>query len=976
MFQQIKSRFSVRKNKAYGICSVFLGLAILTLGTSGLTVKADEVPASPTEVLVTSPSDSQPTETGMTESPRGKVAEAVTAAEQVAPESAPTTTLAAADQPLALAEPTSPLAVDESAKDISNQLQQVTVTLTSTQDNNKETSSQTLNVDEPYSLTLGFSFEASAVTPGQQFHIQLSDNLTENGIELEDNRLGHLVTDDGLLVAKGLYDEKTHRLVYTFTESVNYIDRFSIEGTEPLFIDLAKVQKKNTQVHLEAALADQKASLSKTITYTGPVTDTKTPGNLLNLSSKITGQVQGKDQLTLTNYVNPLRNQIQSTESNPITTTITEIHPETKMENGHSVSPVTTLTKPDNIDFSTATVTIYKVTDATQLADSLVQEYTTPNFTDVTASFSDKLKKEKDKITINWGQSLTDAYVVVTSLQAKPNTSGKDNVLVLDTTLEYALGDGHKYSVEFANGLLLFDSSSRGDYEKKTYTLGDFVWDDHNGDGLQNEDLATSGVPNVRLTLRDNEGKKLAETQTDASGHYQFSGLESGTYIIDMEIPSGYMSTSYKNHSAGGDYTNDSNFKDGVAIVHIGGSNRITVDAGLVKIPQHLGTVIVRHIEFGTGKELAPAEFATYDEIPEGLPKGTTVAGTGYETKPAQIEGYELVETPEDDYGNVFEGLTRLTYVYKKQVATQAEPSPVDTDFHDPDSNNTTKTETEEELPTDVIDTNMPEEASQVLEPAVQPTPEIDEMPTADEEPAREDVPDTTPEIQPTPEVDEMPTVDEKSAQEDTLDSTPEGQSTPEVVEVPVVDEEPAQEDVPDTRPEGQPTPEVEESSTADEKPAQEDASNTAPEGQSTPEAEESSTAQEEPAQEDTPDTTPEIQPTPEVAEVLAADEEPAQEDTPDTISEGQLTFEGDEPTTKEEAVRTEEETLPSVTDEAKVLSSVKVVETSEGSSSPSSHVSEKKLPTTGETKGLRMSVLGVLLAGLGIGFMKRKKAD
>lgn len=28
MFQQIKGRFSVRKNKAYGICSVFLGLAI------------------------------------------------------------------------------------------------------------------------------------------------------------------------------------------------------------------------------------------------------------------------------------------------------------------------------------------------------------------------------------------------------------------------------------------------------------------------------------------------------------------------------------------------------------------------------------------------------------------------------------------------------------------------------------------------------------------------------------------------------------------------------------------------------------------------------------------------------------------------------------------------------------------------------------------------------------------------------------
>lgn len=155
-----------------------------------------------------------------------------------------------------------------------------------------------------------------------------------------------------------------------------------------------------------------------------------------------------------------------------------------------------------------------------------------------------------------------------------------------------------------------------------------------------------------------------------------------------------------------------------------------------------------------------------------------------------------------------------------------------------------------------------------------------------------------------------------------------------------------------------------------DEEPAQEDTSDP------TPEVDEVLAADEEPAQEDVPDTTPEGQSTPEVDEVPAVDEEPAQEDTPDTISEGQLTFEGDEPTTKEEAVRTEEEKLPSITDETKVLSSVKVVETSEGSSSPSSHVSEKKLPTTGETKGLRMSVLGLLLAGLGVGFMKRKKAD
>ncbi|WP_185952452.1 MucBP domain-containing protein [Streptococcus dysgalactiae] len=88
------------------------------------------------------------------------------------------------------------------------------------------------------------------------------------------------------------------------------------------------------------------------------------------------------------------------------------------------------------------------------------------------------------------------------------------------------------------------------------------------------------------------------------------------------------------------------------------------------KQAQPLGTVIVRHIEFGTGKELAPSEYATYDDVPAGVPEGSTVAGTGYETKPAQIDGYDLVEVPEDDYGNVFEGITRLTYVYKKQIIT------------------------------------------------------------------------------------------------------------------------------------------------------------------------------------------------------------------------------------------------------------------------------------------------------------------
>ncbi|WP_218655298.1 hypothetical protein, partial [Streptococcus dysgalactiae] len=41
MFKREKSRFSIRKNKCYGACSVFLGLTILTLTMVGGNVKAD-----------------------------------------------------------------------------------------------------------------------------------------------------------------------------------------------------------------------------------------------------------------------------------------------------------------------------------------------------------------------------------------------------------------------------------------------------------------------------------------------------------------------------------------------------------------------------------------------------------------------------------------------------------------------------------------------------------------------------------------------------------------------------------------------------------------------------------------------------------------------------------------------------------------------------------------------------------------------
>ena len=70
-----------------------------------------------------------------------------------------------------------------------------------------------------------------------------------------------------------------------------------------------------------------------------------------------------------------------------------------------------------------------------------------------------------------------------------------------------------------------------------TASMGDFVWFDTNGNGIQ--DSGEPGIPNVTLELRDAMGALVgAPTTTDANGKYSFSGLCAGTYKIRVYTPS------------------------------------------------------------------------------------------------------------------------------------------------------------------------------------------------------------------------------------------------------------------------------------------------------------------------------------------------------------------------------------------------------------------------------------------------------
>jgi len=122
----------------------------------------------------------------------------------------------------------------------------------------------------------------------------------------------------------------------------------------------------------------------------------------------------------------------------------------------------------------------------------------------------------------------------------------------------------------------------------QTASLGDYVWEDMNHDGLQ--DKTEPLIPNVTVTLYAPSGRNFvltATTQTDANGMYTFTNLFPGvSYYVHFDLPSGYH---YSNPVNSGDpdpsYSNDSNpdvvTGDTPVIILSSGEHNPSIDAGL-----------------------------------------------------------------------------------------------------------------------------------------------------------------------------------------------------------------------------------------------------------------------------------------------------------------------------------------------------------------------------------------------------------
>ena len=112
---------------------------------------------------------------------------------------------------------------------------------------------------------------------------------------------------------------------------------------------------------------------------------------------------------------------------------------------------------------------------------------------------------------------------------------------------------------------------------EKLYNLGDYVWEDTNKNGIQDED--EHGIEGVEVSLTRPNGT-VETTTTNSEGKYEFNDLQNGDYVINFKTPEGYTATkSYEGNNS----EVDSNGLSTVGTIK--DADNWTLDSGFYKTP-------------------------------------------------------------------------------------------------------------------------------------------------------------------------------------------------------------------------------------------------------------------------------------------------------------------------------------------------------------------------------------------------------
>lgn len=120
------------------------------------------------------------------------------------------------------------------------------------------------------------------------------------------------------------------------------------------------------------------------------------------------------------------------------------------------------------------------------------------------------------------------------------------------------------------------------------------VWDDLNGNGIQDE--GEPGLPGVTVSLRDENGDVIATTETNSQGFYRFVDLKPGTYGVHFALPQDYTFAPQAEILFGeeGSFINDINSD---ADVNTGATGFIDVISGEINLSLDAGVYQLASVE-------------------------------------------------------------------------------------------------------------------------------------------------------------------------------------------------------------------------------------------------------------------------------------------------------------------------------------------------------------------------------------------
>jgi len=248
-----------------------------------------------------------------------------------------------------------------------------------------------------------------------------------------------------------------------------------------------------------------------------------------------------------------------------------------------------------------------------------------------------------------------DYYVVVTppaGWQISPQDQGSDNTV--DSDINPVTGQTTTITLVSGQNDPTWDG---GLYQPAS--LGDYVWLDDNGNGIQ--DGTEVGIGGVLVTLYDAASNVVDTTTTDPTGFYEFTDLVPGTYFVGFTPPAGYAITL---QDQGGDDTVDSDADRTTGLTAPvtlqSGEHNPTLDAGMY-LPASLGDLVWEDLN-GDGIQ---------DAGEPGIPGvKVTLFGTN---------GSVVATTVTDVNGNyIFEDLVPGDYTVHFQRPSGYKPSPQD----------------------------------------------------------------------------------------------------------------------------------------------------------------------------------------------------------------------------------------------------------------------------------------------------------